>query len=221
MSAWPLGHVGRARYRDPQGRPQDDEGGGRSGRGRRELWSHHEANTGRPRVRQVPIQGSDTDGGVHVPPIRKTGIPQTLQEDQGPLFIQSPGTTENPSGYSKPLKPSGCRPLLDKSEELQTGLKKSPGRSVGRAQAFGRQVGKSRPYDQGQTPEVFVVANLLVSPLTVVISSSVTRQYLLRAMRVDRVAVVVLRYRSSLDMFYIETVLLPANQRARSIVQVS
>ena len=66
-----------------------------------------------------------------------------------------------------------------------------------------------------------MVANLLVSPLTVVISSSVTCQYLLGAMRVDRVAVVVLRYRSSLDMFYIEAVLLPANQRARSIVQVS
>jgi len=37
VSAWPSGHVGRARYRAPQGRPLDDGGRGRSGRGRRGL----------------------------------------------------------------------------------------------------------------------------------------------------------------------------------------
>jgi len=111
MSAWPSGQVGRARHRAPQGRPQDDRGGDRSGWGRRGLGSHHEANTGRPRVHQVPIQGLYAEQGCHVSPIGETGVPQTLREDQGPLFVRSLGTSEDPSGSPKPLKPKGCRPL--------------------------------------------------------------------------------------------------------------
>ena len=44
---------------------------------------------------------------------------------------------------------------------------------------------------------------------------------LISALRIDRVAVIVLRCRSSSDTFYVETDLRPANERARSIVQVS
>jgi len=96
MPAGPLGHVGRARHTTPQGWPQDDGGGGRSGRGRRGLWSHHEANTGRPSVGQVPIQRSDTEGGVDIPPVREAGIPQTLRTDQGPPVVERLGAMEDP-----------------------------------------------------------------------------------------------------------------------------
>jgi len=68
MKAGPSGHLGPARHPTPQGGPQDDGGGGRSGRGRRGLWSHHEANTGRPSVRPVPIQGSYAESGVDIRP---------------------------------------------------------------------------------------------------------------------------------------------------------
>jgi len=100
MSAGTSGHAGRAQHRAPQVSPQDDGGGGKSGRGRRVLWSHHEANTGRPSARQVPIQGSDAKGGVGIPPTRDTGIPQALQVDQDPLVIQLLGATEDPLGPS-------------------------------------------------------------------------------------------------------------------------
>jgi len=98
VTARNAGHVGRARHPTPGGGPPDEEGGGRGVRGRRGLWSHHEANTGRPSVRQVPIQGSYAETGVDIPPIREAGIPQTLREDQGPLVIQRLGATEDPSG---------------------------------------------------------------------------------------------------------------------------
>jgi len=66
---------------------------------------------------------------------------------------------EDSSGSPKPLELSGCRPLFFKSEELQTGLKRRPGRRVGGTQAPGREVGNSRPHGQGQTTEVSVMAN--------------------------------------------------------------
>jgi len=96
---------------------------------------------------------------VDFPPIREARIPQTLREDQGPLVIQRFGATEDPSGSPQLLKPIRRRPLLDVSEELQPGLMKKSDRRVGRAQALGRQVGKSRPNGHRQTPEVLMVAN--------------------------------------------------------------
>jgi len=107
MPAWPSGHLCRARYRAPHGRPQDGGGGSRSGRGGRGLWRHHEANTGRPSLRQVPIQESVAVEGCHVLPIGETGVPLNLREDQGPLVVQSLGTTEDPSGSPRSLNPRG------------------------------------------------------------------------------------------------------------------
>jgi len=100
---------------------------------------------GRPSVRQVPIQWSDREGAVDIPPVRDAGIFQTFQEDQGPLIIHLLGATGDSSGPPEPLKARRRHPLLEKSKELQPGLKKKSGRRIGRAQALGRQVSKRRP----------------------------------------------------------------------------
>jgi len=105
MPAWPSGHVGWALYRALQGRTRDGRGGSHSGRGRRGLWSHHEANSGRLSVRQVPIHGSDAVEVCHAPPTWEVGVPKTFRDEKGPHIVQSLGTTKKPSGSPKPLQP--------------------------------------------------------------------------------------------------------------------
>jgi len=153
------GHVSRACDPTPIEGPQSERGGGRSGLGRRRLRSHPEDDASRPSVPQVPIQGSDAEIAVDVPPIRGAGVPHTLLEDQGPLIILCLGATEDPSGSTQPRQPIRRRLFLDKSKELEPRLKKRSGRRVGRAQTLGNQVGKRRPKSHWQTPEVPVVAN--------------------------------------------------------------
>ena len=82
----------------PKRKGQGERGGGRSGSGRRGLWSHRKACTSRSGVRQVPVQVTGPGIRADVPPIWEAGVPQILMKDQGPLVIQGLGTTEDPSG---------------------------------------------------------------------------------------------------------------------------